>query len=56
MLFSGYLPSELFIKNLCRHARALMHIAARGGVRERARQTGSVQEPAACLIDGAQGQ
>ena len=55
VLFSGYLLYELFIKNLCSHAKHLMHIAERGGVKEHARQTGNIQEPAACLIDGAQG-
>lgn len=29
-----------------------MHIVKQGGVKELARQTGSIQEPAVCLIDG----
>ncbi len=33
----------------------LMNIVKQGGVKERAKQTGSIQEPAACLIDGPEG-
>lgn len=44
---------QLFIvERLCRHAKILMHIVKQGGVKELARQTGSFQEPAVCLIDG----